>query len=348
MFLDSIWIYEDNTVKKLFLLICVIVLYASILSACATDASDLLVTENSSVPVSVGVLKGPTAIGIVQFMDEADNGRITTNKYSFDIAGSVVEIIPRIVKGTLDIAAVPANLSSVLYNNTQGAVQVLAINTLGMIYIVEANDTISSVEDLRGKTILASGKGAPQEFALNYILSSNGIDPERDFNIEWKSEHTEVVTSLLTRTNSIALLPQPFVTTAQMLNENIRVAIDLNEEWDNTQQAHDAPSALIMSVMIARADFVRQNPQVISDFLDHYAISVEFVNNNVNEAAALVGQYGIVPEAVAQRAIPYCNITFIEGHGLKEKLSGYLRVLYEQNPQSVGGALPSDEFYFSR
>ena len=318
------------------------------LSACAAGVSALPAADSGSVHVSIAVLRGPTAIGIVQFMDRANNGKITSNDYSFDIAGSIDEIIPGIIRGTLDIAAAPANLSSVLYNNTQGAVQVLAIHTLGMIYIVEAGDTIASMEDLRGKTIFASGKGAPQEFALNYILGSNGIDPERDLNIEWKSEHTEVVTSLLTGTNSIALLPQPFVATAQMSDENIRIALDLNEEWDKIQETSCAPSALIMGVMIARADFVRQNPEVISDFLDHYAVSVEFVNNNINEAAALVGQYGIFPEAVAQRAIPYCSITFIEGQEMREKLSGYLSVLFGQTPQSVGGALPSDEFYFSR
>ena len=350
--------------KKLLSAICISVLCLSLLSACAAGNSDPPVqegdtnaTENSNpaqesetspVDVNIGVIKGPTSIGMIKFMADADGGKITANNYSFEISAAVDEIVPKIVQGEIDIAAVPPNLSSVLYHNTQGNVQVLVINTLGMISIVENGDTISSVEDLYGKTIFASGKGAPQEFALNYILRSHGIDPERDLNIEWKSEHTEVVTSLLTGTNSIALLPQPFATTAQMADENVRIALDLNEEWNKLQEGAESPSGLIMGVYIVRTDFARENPGAVADFLDNYAASVDYVNNNIDEAAALVGQYEIIPEAVAQKAIPYCNITFVEGEEMKEKLSGYLSVLLDQNPQAVGGELPGDEFYYAR
>jgi len=327
--------------RKLLLIICTIALCASILSACSGGDPD-------PADVNIAVLRGPTAIGIMQLMDEADSGRITSNNYSFEIAGSVDEIVPRIVQGAIDIAAVPANLASVLYNNTGGGVQVLAIHTLGMIYILENGDTISSVEDLRGKTVFASGKGAPQEFALNHILQSSGIDPERDLNIEWKSEHTEVVASLLTGTTDIALLPQPFVTTARISDDNLRIALDLNEEWDKLQETSGTLSSLIMGVMIARTDFINENPDVISDFLNRYAASVTYANTRIDETAALVAQYGIFPEEVARLAIPYCNITFIEGQEMKDRFSGFLEVLHAQNPQSVGGALPSDEFYFSR
>lgn len=253
-----------------------------------------------------------------------------------------------LAKGELDIAAIPANVSSVLYNNNSAGFQVLAINTLGVLYIVESGNTVQSMEDLRGKTIYASGKGATPEYALNYILSANGIDPTADVTIEWKSEHAECLSALMAQENAIAMLPQPFVTTAQTKSDQIRVALDLTQEWDTLQEGNETPSALITGVVVARREFVEQNPDAVSAFLDHYKTSVEYVNSNTDEAAQLVGQYGIVTAEVAEKALPACNITFIEGKEMQEKLSGYLAALFEQNPRSIGGALPGDDFYFSR
>ena len=253
-----------------------------------------------------------------------------------------------LAQGTTDIAAVPANLASVLYNNTEGGVQVLAINTLGVLYIVESGDTVHSVEDLRGKTIYASGKGNTPEAALNYVLTQNGIDPSTDVTIEWKSEQAECLSALMAEENAIAMLPQPFVTTAQAQSENLRVALDLTEEWDALQADSETPSTLVTGVVVARTAFAEEHPEVVSAFLDRYQESVDYVNSNVEEAAQLVGQYEIVTAEVAQKALPECNTVFIEGDEMKEKLSGYLSVLFEQNPQSVGGALPDDAFYFSR
>ena len=297
--------------------------------------------------VNVTALKGPTAMGMVKLMDEAESGAVEGNVYSFAIAAAVDEVTPKIVKGETDIAAVPANLASVLYQNTQGEVQVLAVNTLGVIYIVESGDSVKSVEDLRGRTIYASGKGATPEYALNYILSENGIDPTKDVTIEWKSEHAECLAALLAEDNAIAMLPQPFVTTAQMKSDRIQVRLDLTAEWDAVQQGSDAPSQLITGALVVRRQFAQENPEAVEAFLKSYAESVEYVNANVEEAAQLVGKYEIVPAAVAQKAIPACNIVCITGADMQQKLSGYLNVLFEQNPKAVGGALPADDFYYN-
>ena len=298
--------------------------------------------------VRVMALKGPTAMGMVQFMDGVDKGESADYDYDFQIVASVDEVTPNLVQGNVDIAAVPANLASVLYNNTEGGVQVLAINTLGVLYIVESGDTVQSVEDLRGRTIYASGKGATPEYALNYILSENGIDPSADVTIEWKSEHAECLSALLAEEGAVAMLPQPFVTTAQTKSDAIRVALDLTEEWDALQAEAEAPSALLTGVVVARKSFVEENPEAVAAFLDHYKASVDYVNANTAEAAQLVGQYDIVTAEVAEKALPACNIVYIDGEEMKEKLSGYLAVLLEQNPQSVGGQLPADDFYYSR
>lgn len=325
-------------------------------SAASTAASTEAVSEEASteaaiepnaepVEVRVSAMKGPTAMGMVEMMDLVDKGEITSNHYQFELLSAVDEIAPKIAKGEVDIAAVPANLGSVLYNNTEGQVQVLAVNTLGVLYICETGDSVKSVADLKGKTIYASGKGATPEYALNYILDKNGISPENDVQIEWKSEHAECVAALASDPAGIALLPQPFVTAAQAKNGKIHVALDLNDAWNEIQDK-DNDSQLLTGIVIARKQFVEQNPQAVEDFLNRYEASVSFVNGNVEEAAALCGSYDIIAEPVAKKAIPECNIVFMEGSGMKSALAGYLDVLYQQNPKAVGGKLPADDFYY--
>lgn len=296
------------------------------------------------VDVKVMALKGPTAMGMVQFMSEAEAGNYDDNNYSFEIAASVDEVAPALMKGDVDIAAVPANMASVLYNKQEN-IQVLGVNTLGVIYICETGDTVKSVSDLKGRTIYASGKGATPEYSLNYILEKNGLDPEKDVNIQWKSEHSECVAALANDSEGIAMIPQPFVAAAQAKNSNIRVALDLTEEWEKV--AGDDGSTMITGVVVARKDFVENNPEAVEAFLEHYRVSVDYVNENTDEGAALVGKYDIVPEAVAKKAIPECNIVLITGEDMKTQLSGYLKVLGDQNPAAVGGGLPADGFYYT-
>ena len=303
--------------------------------------------QTQPVDVNVMALKGPTAMGMVKFMDDADKGEIDSENYTFSIAASADEVTPKLVQGETDIAAVPANLASVLYQKTNGGEEVLAVNTLGVLYIVENGESVQSVADLKGKTIYASGKGSTPEYALDYILSSNGIDPEKDVTIEWKSEHSECVAAITSQENGIAMLPQPFVTTAETKNPSIRTALDLTEEWDKVQQNETQKSALITGVVVARSEFVDNNPDAVKDFMTRYEESVDYVNGNVEDAAQLVGNYDIVTAEVAQKALPECNIVFISGDEMKEQLSGYLAVLKEQNPESVGGDVPGDDFYYA-
>ena len=345
--------------KKLCSWLLVLALAAGALAGCGSQSGDNSKNEGDQttqeqqeqkaepVDVNIAALKGPTAMGMVKFMDDVDKGEVDDENYNFQIAASADEVTPKLVQGELDIAAVPANLASVLYNNTKGQVQVLAVNTLGVLYIVENGETVQSAADLKGKTIYASGKGSTPEYALNYILTENGIDPASDVTIEWKSEHSECVAALANDPSGIAMLPQPFVTTAQTKNPDIRVALDLTEEWDKIQEDKEEKSALLTGVVVARSEFVKENPEAVANFLDHYKESVDYVNDNTDDAAKLVGQYEIVTEEVAKKALPECNIVCITGDEMKEQLSGYLQVLLDANAQSIGGALPEDDFYYS-
>ena len=292
----------------------------------------------------VAALKGPTAMGMVKMMHDVDEGEpFSNNDYQFTLAGSADEVTPALIKGDLDVACVPANLGSVLYNKTEGGVVCLAVNTLGVLYIVENGESIQSMEDLRGKTIVSAGKGATPEYGLRYLLSENGIDPDQDVTIDWKSEHSECVAALASGAASVAMLPQPFVTVAQGKLEGLRTALDLTAEWDTL----DSGSAMITGVAVARKAFVEEHPEAVDRFLEAYAASAAWVNENPAEAGALIAEQGIVESAaVAEKALPQCNIVCLTGQEMAEKLSGYLQVLSDAAPEAVGGALPGDDFYY--
>lgn len=303
-----------------------------------------VVDSSEKIDINVAALKGPTAIGMAKIMKDSKNGEAAHN-YNFTIAGAADEITAGIISGDIQIAAIPSNLASVLYNKTKGGIKVAGINTLGVLYLVETGDTIHSVEDLKGKTIYSTGKGTTPEFTLNYLLKSAGIDPVNDVTIEFKSEATEVAAILSEASDAVAMLPQPYVTTVMMQNEAVRIALDVTEEWEKLS---DDGSTVVTGVVVVNSKFLEENEAAVKTFLDEYSTSVAFVNDNVEEAASIVEEFDIVKAAVATKAIPYCNITLIEGDEMKEKIAGYLNVLFEQEPNSVGGALPLDDFYYMK
>ena len=339
---------ERGNVMKLSkkTLILILVLIVVVLAAAwfifhpekaATPAS-----EKEQVTLRLGGLKGATSIGMVKLLDDAEKGQTQVN-YEYTMAAAADELSPLMIQGKMDVLAVPANLGSILYNKTEGKVQFVAVNTLGVVYIVEkGGETIQSVADLKGKTIYATGKGTTPEYALRYLLSMHGLDMDTDVTMEWKSEPTETVMAMKAQENAVAMIPQPFVTVAQGQIPDLHVALDLTREWD----ALDNGSMFITAGLIVRKEFAEQHPDVLAAFLAEYKASTEYVNANPAEAAVLVEKYGIVKAPVAEKAIPYCNITYIDGARMKTGLTGYLNVLFDMNPASVGGKLPGDDFYY--
>lgn len=299
-------------------------------------------TPAEKIDIQIAALKGPTALGMLNIMEaaEADSA---ANHYDFTLAGAADEIVAKIVSGELDIAAVPTNVGATLYNKTEGGVQLAALNTLGVLYILETGDSIQSVADLAGKTIVATGQGSTPEYALNLILEKNGLSDS--VTVDYKAEHSEVPPMLLSGEASIAMLPQPFVTSVLTQNETIRVALDVTEEWN---KAVDGESDLTMGCIVARRDFAEEHPDALNAFLDEYKESVAAVNADPAAAAQLSEKFDIIKAAVAEKAIPECNIVFIEGDEMQKIASGCLQVLFEANPKSVGGALPDEAFYYKR
>lgn len=294
----------------------------------------------------VVALKGPTAMGMVKMMADsaAKSSRIERDRFRIESAPDAV--IPAVTKGEADIFAVPSNLASVLYNKTKGQIQVLAINTLGVLHVVERGDSIKTIAELKGKTIVMSGQGAMPEYALNYLLEKSGLSTS-DITIEWKHEHSEVLAALSADTDRqlVAVLPQPFVAVAQSKLEDLRDAIDLNETWDQIG-AGETKSAMITGVVVVRKAFAEAHPEAVKAFLAEYKASVAYTNEHVEDAAQMIGSYDIVPAPIAKKAIPASHITFVEGVEMKQMLQGFYEVLFKQNPKAIGGKLPADDFYF--
>lgn len=290
---------------------------------------------------SVASLKGPTTMGMVKMMSDSEKGE-TFNKYNVSIHGAADEIVAGVVSGSTDIANVPANLAAVLYNKTEGNICVCDVNTLGVLYIVTVNEEINSIEDLRGKTVYSTGKGTTPEYVLNYILRQNGLEPQTDVTIEYKTEASECAAVMAESESGIAVLPQPYVTAAMKQNEAIQIWLSLTDEWNKVS---DTP--LITGVTIAQKGAVSRNRGAFDIFLDEYAASVDYVNANNDEAAALIGGYDIIAEPVAKVALPLCNITLLRDDEMINAVNGYWNVLFEADPTAVGGTVPDREAFYT-
>jgi len=330
--------------KILSVILCAVLLFGLVACDTGTGTTTTAPTEKDETTIRVGGLKGPTTIGMVKLMQDSDAGKAACN-YEFSVKAAADELTPLLLQGKIDIISVPANLAAVLYARTKGQVKVLAINTLGVQYIVEkGTETVQSMADLKGKTIYASGQGTVNEYNMRYLLTQSGVDPDSEVTFVWKSEPTEVLATLkMAESGAVAMLPQPAVTGALAAVEGLRVAVSLDTAWSSL----DNGSRLVTGVTVARAAFVEEHPELVSAFLGEYKASIEYVNAHPDEMGPVVETYiDTIKGAVAKKAIPACNISYIDGSDMKQMLENYLSVLFALNPASVGGSMPAADFYF--
>lgn len=311
--------------KKLISFALALILAMAILPALAEAETHL----------RVGALKGPTSMGLVKLMKDQEGQA----DYAFTLAASPDALLPELVRGGLDVACLPVNLAAILYANTKGAVRVVNVNTLGVLYIVERGESVQSLSDLKGRTLYASGKASTPEYVLNHLLKQAGIE---GVDIQWKAEHAEALAALMSDPAAIAMLPQPFVTVAQSKSPDIRIALDLNKEWESLGQG-----SLITGVTVARADVIENQPEKLAKFLEGYKTSVEYVTANNKEAAQLIGEFDIINAQAAEKALPYCGITFQAGEEMVALLKPFYQMLFDSNPETTGGSLPDDAFYYA-
>lgn len=337
--------------KKMISALMVLAMSFSLLAGCGksenkNEAENESVSEEADAPaaqVRIGALKGPTSMGLVRLMEKQENGE-TENEYSFTMEATADVLLPSVISGDLDIVLVPANVASVLYNKTEGNVSVIDINTLGVLYMVSADTSVSQMDYLKGRTIYLTGKGTTPDFVLQYLLAKNNIDLS-EVTLEYKSESTEVAAVLAENPEAVGLLPQPYVTALQIQNPDIVSVLDMTAQWEAVQG--EGGSMLVTGVTVVRNEFLEQNPEAVKKFLEDHKESAQYANENVEAAAQLVANYGIVEKApVAQKAIPLCNITYIDGEDMKAALTGYLEVLAAQDASFIGGTLPGEDFYY--
>ena len=328
--------------KKLISLLLVFAIVFAF-AACGTtnNEDDKTTTEApyQSVSMKVAGLAGPTGIGMVNLMKAQDN-KTTKNDYTFSVVSDPTEIVSGMTNNSYDIAACPVNLASTLYNKLEGNIQVLSVNTKGVLYILENGNTINSLSDLAGKKLYATGQGSTPEYILNYLLDKSGIADK--VTVEYVTSHDELATLAARGKATISMLPEPKVTAALTKNADLRIALNLTEEFEKI-----SGKTLIQGVVIAKKDFVEQNPEAVKMFLKEYEASINSANNDIETTSALCEQYSIIPKAaVANKAIPNCTIAFIDGADMKASVLANLQIFFDADPKSIGGKLPNDDFYF--
>ncbi|HEX2986490.1 MAG TPA: MqnA/MqnD/SBP family protein [Caproiciproducens sp.] len=346
--------------KRLFSLTATVLVFISAVAGCgsngasssvpsasstgSTVASGVSSTPTEKTTINLATLKGPTGLGMLKLMHDSD-AKTTANLYKFTLVGSPDEIVSKITTGEVDAAAVPTNLAATLYNKTNGKIQIAAINTLGVLSLLSNGETVSSVKDLKGKTVYATGQGSTPEYALNYILKQNGLTVGKDVKVKYMTEHAELASLMISGKVTLGVLPEPFVTQVTVKDKDTKIAMNLTDEWN---KATGNKSVLTMGCLIVRRDFSEKNKSALNTFLDEYKASAAYTVSNVKDAASLSEKYGIMPAAITQKAIPNCNIVYIDGAEMKAKLPDFLNVLFKANPKSVGGKLPGDDFYYVR
>lgn len=302
--------------------------------------------------VHLGLLSGPTGMGAAKMLADNDEAYAqveagtyeggTLLRYEVTLGSDPAnDIVPRLTNGELDIAAIPTNLAATLYNRTDGGIKLLALNTLGVLHILENGDTVNSLADLEGRTLYATGQGSNPEYVLNYLLEANGLDPAADVDIQWLASE-ELTARMASGDIDLCMLPVPAATTVMMQNSDVRDAIDLNDAWTES----GAQGTFTMGCLVARTEWLEDNSELVPGILEEYAASIDYANSNPEEAAALIEQYGIVPKAaVAQAAIPQANMVCVTGEDMKG-IADYYQVLFDADPTSIGGAIPGEDFYY--
>lgn len=316
--------------KKTIKLLAILTLIVALPFVCGAENTE-------SAPVRVGGLKGPTGMALAHIMTENDGA------YAFTLESDPLTIRDLIIGGEIDIAAVPINVGSVLYNKTEGGVKALSLITRGMLYVLENGDSVQTVQDLAGKTITMAGQGATPEYVTEYILRVNEVEA----NIEYMSEHAQVTANAAEGLKDLVILPEPQVTTLLMKNDSFRVALDITREFAAAAEKDGYENAqLSMSVVVARTEFAQAHPEQVAAFMADLEASIAFANENVAQAAQEIAQQGIIPSAaVAEKALPSCTLVFVAGEDMQAQAAPLYEILFRANPASVGGKVPDDGYY---
>ena len=308
----------------------------------ASEAPAQAEPEAEAVALHAAGLNGPTGVGMVKIMSDAETGA-TNPAYTADflLASAPDELVGKLTSGEVDVAALPTNLAAALYNKTSGGVRIAAVNTLGVLYVLEKGDSIQSVADLAGKTVYSTGEGSMPQYVADHILAQNGLTGSVE--LSYLAEHAELAAKAVAGDVEVCILPEPFVSQVLSKNPDMRIALNLTEEWNKVGEGTE----LSMGCLVVRREFAQNHKEALDAFLSDYAASAAYAVEHPAEAAALVEQYGIIPSAaLAEKVIPNCNIVYVDGEAMKQSVTKLYEVLFAANPKSIGGALPGEDFFY--
>lgn len=328
----------EEVMKKIITLMITILLAAFAFAGCGGEAGNDEAAGTVSEMVNVAVLNGPTGMGAVQLTDMED-------KYNVETYEAPTDIAPKLISGEVDVAALPSNMAAVLYNKTEGNIVAVTPLALGVLYITGNDTDISDIADLQGKTIVSSGQGGTPEYALQKILDNAGLTMGENVQVEWLASHADVNQKLLTEPGTIAMVPEPFVSAATAQSENVKVHFDMNELWKEAT-GQEFP----MGVLVATKDFAESRSGDLEVLLSDLKASVDYVNEDSDEAAQLIVDKGFLGDAaIAKKAIPGCSLVCYTADDLQEgmeMLKVFNSTMFEVDPQAVGGKLPEDNLYY--
>ncbi|MBQ8605740.1 MAG: ABC transporter substrate-binding protein [Clostridia bacterium] len=321
-------------------IIAVIMMTLMVFSLFACSSEPKLDTEKE---ISVMVLNGTTGFGMAKLMED-DKADVAALNYKFSVETDASNINAALINGSADIAALPTNAASVLYNKTNGAVQVAALNTLGVLYVVEKGDSVKSFADLKGKTVYVPSKGSNPEYIMNFLCEKNGLEVGKDITLDFTyNAPADLRTAVAAGKVDLAVLPEPMVTIAKTANAELNTALDLTKEWDKVA----TPGSLVQGCIVVRKEFAESNPTELAKFLEEYEVSIKYTTEDAKGAGELIAKHGIFEKApVATKAIPNCNVCFVKGEEMKTALSAFYQVLFDANPAAIGGKLPADDHYY--
>ncbi len=333
---------KNRKFTKVIALVLVAALCLAALAGCTKKPSAPAGDGKDASVINVAVIQGPTGVGMASLMENAAN-KATEYSYNFQLLSGPEQTVALLKNGDVDIAAMPTNLAA-NFNAKGGDITLLAVNTLGVLYIADATGAVTDINSLRGKTIYSTGQGSNPEFILDYVLEKNGIDPDKDVEIVFLAENTELSAKMIAGEAQIALVPEPLLSTITTKNANVKPVLSMTDEWTKA----GGEGALMMGCVAVRNEFLKNSPKAVASFMKEYEASVKACENVETVAPLCVKHKIIGAEPIAKKAIPRCNIVFITGNDMKTQLTGYFNVLYAANPKSIGEKIPDDNFYYKK
>ena len=321
-----------NSIKLLSLLFAALILLTTLASC------DRFVLLDKGLEINVSVLNGSTGFGAAKLISDSEEGKTALN-YNFTVEKLAENVTKGLINGSIDIAALPTNAAAALYKKTEGGVKIAAVNTLGVLYLVTNGEklSINNISELEGKTIYCPDQNPA--FIFKAICNAHGVNVTID---TYYAKPEELRDALVNGMVDMAVIPEPMVTIAKSKNNKLTTALDLTEEWEKAY----GENTLLQGCIVVRTEWAEAHPQELEQFLAEYKASIEYTNSNPKEASQLVVAAGMVEAApVAEKAIPKCNIVYMDGDEMAAALDVFFAKLYEQDPKAVGGALPDSEIY---